>query len=89
MTKYSVALTYGALSTIVVFLLMFVVIAQGKHPYTGPVVFLLWIAWYASLFLFRCPHCRRSVFATIGPIPTGALPSRKCTKCGMSLTAKV
>ena len=72
----------------VAFALMFAVIAQGEHVYTGPVVFLVWAAWYASLFAFRCPTCHRSVFASDAPIPTGALPRLRCSKCGTSFITK-
>jgi hypothetical protein len=88
MTRYATALVYGVLSSLIGFALIFLVIAQGKHAYTAPAAFLIWTAWYASLFMFRCPTCHRSVFANHLPIPTGFLPKQRCTKCGTSLIAK-
>ena len=87
MGRYTIALVYGTVSTVVGFCLVALVIAQGKHWYTAPLGFSIWGLWYGSLFLLRCPQCRRSVFAR-GVFPAGALPVKQCTKCGTDLTVK-
>ncbi len=88
MSIYTKAFLHGSVSMLVTVALMFLVLVQGSHWFSGPLVFSIWGAWYSSLFLFRCPNCRRSVYAYDHGIPTGGLPVKKCTKCGTDLTIK-
>ena len=40
---------------------------------------------FASLFLFQCPNCRRSIFLR-GPLLCTPWPARTCSRCGTDLS---
>lgn len=40
---------------------------------------------FASLFLFQCPNCQRSIFMR-GPLICTPWPARTCSRCGTDLS---